>query len=302
VPVLRQITALRIDEPMRFGNSLIQLSNAIELAAIHGIPRIYAPGFWWIASNLAHDSSSIRLLTTEAPPEETILAGQFYYKESLQPLYLRREKSIDDFRHNLIRVRHQIPLLQARTPLPDEHLVIHIRSGDVFQGEGHPLYGQPPLAFYTLILRRWPWRKVTLVCEDRLNPVIDCLLAGPCPDLPVMEHRTGSLEEDLDFLLRARSLVGSIGTFMPAVLTLSSNIRRVTCFETLWYGRNLQRHADVVIVKDAVGDYSRSVLARNWQNSRQQRELMLHYPEHQLRVFRLPRNTGDSSPSPPPGK
>ncbi|WP_143593710.1 hypothetical protein [Synechococcus sp. 1G10] len=289
-PLLRQITALQIRSPMRFGNSLIQLSNAIELAGLHGISRIYAPGFWWVVSSPAPVIPAIQVITNLAGPQERILEGMFYYKRTLRTLYQQPEKCIDAIRNNLFHVRQQIPLLKAREPLRDDHLVLHIRSGDVFHGKGHPLYGQPPLSFYTLILRRWPWRKATIVSEDRLNPVIDRLLGGTIPNLPPMEHRTASLQEDLELLLRARSLVCSLGTFMPAVLSLSANVRRVILFERLWYARTLQQRADLLVVKDSVGDYCRGVLDKNWQNSKQQRELMLGYPEGRLQLSHLSRH------------
>lgn len=295
-PVLRQITALCIDRPLRFGNSVIQLSNAIDLALSHGISRIYVPGFWWITPRIAEHQGEIELLCEEAAAEEVLLSGCFYYKQSLRPLYPERPKTIEEFRRNLLKVRSQIPLLKPPPPLPDDHLVIHIRSGDVFEEQGHPLYGQPPLAFYSLILRSAPWRQVILVSEDRQNPVIDRLLQASGPGLPPVVHRQASLEEDLHLLLRARSLASSLGTFMPAVLALSENVRRVLCFRGLWYSASLRRQADVFVVNDRDGHYSRSVLASNWRNDPSQRALMLDYPEAALALVRLPRqHPGQSS-------
>lgn len=296
-PLLRQISALRIDAPKRFGNSVIQLSNAIDLASDHSIGRIYAPGFWWINPPSAPQSGGITVLGNEAPDDETILSGRFYHRKSLQPLYPTRQKTIEEFRSSLMRVRSQIPLLDPCPPLPDDHLVVHIRSGDVFRNQGHPLYGQPPLAFYTLVLRKGAWRRVTLVSEDRQNPIIDRLLEASGTTLPPLEYRQASLEEDLKLLLRARSLVGSLGTFMPAVLALSSNVRRVICFGGIWYAATLRQRADVVVVKDVAGHYSRTVLASNWRNDPSQRALMIDYPESALRTGLLPC---DRSPESPP--
>jgi hypothetical protein len=295
-PVLRQITALRIDRPLRFGNSVIQLSNAIDLALSHGIGRIYVPGFWWISPLTSGHVAEIELCCEDAAPDEVLLSGCFYYKQSLRPLYPDRPKTIEEFRGNLLRARVQIPLLDAPPPLPDDHLVIHIRSGDVFEDRGHPLYGQPPLAFYTLILRKAPWRQVTLVSEDRRNPVIDRLLQSSGPGLPPVVHRQASLEADLQLLLRARSLAGSLGTFMPAVLALSGNVRRVLCFGGLWYGATLRTQADLFVVKDLEGHYSRSVLASNWRNDPFQRALMLDYPETALGLVQLPRQRPNQPP------
>lgn len=292
-PLLGQVTALQINAPMRWGNSLVQLSNAIELAATHGIARIFAPDFWWVAPLREKPPGPVTVHPAPAPPDELLLEGRFYYRHSLLGLYRGKGKYIDDFRRNLLQVREQIPLLQPRDPLADDHLVIHIRSGDIFQGQGHPLYGQPPLAFYTLVMRSMPWKRATLVCEDRLNPVVDALLALGGKQLPPIEYRAAGLEEDLDVLLRARTLVSSMGTFVPAVLALSGNVRRLFCFERLWYGDTLPQRLDVRVVRDAGGTYSRSVMARNWRNSAAQRAMMLDYPERNLRLFQTGRRWQD---------
>lgn len=297
-PVLRQITALCIDRPLRFGNSVVQLSNAIELALSHAISKIYVPGFWWITPLIAAHQVEIELRCEEAAEDEILLSGCFYYKKSLRPLYSDHLKTIEEFRRNMLKVRSQIPLLEPPPPLPDDHLVIHIRSGDVFEGRGHPLYGQPPLAFYSLMLRKAPWRQVTLVSEDRRNPVIDRLLQSSGAGLPPVVHRQASLEEDLHLLLRARSLVASLGTFIPAVLALSGNVRRVLCFGGLWHAESLRQQADVFLVRDRDGHYSRSVLAANWRNDESQRALMLDYPEAALGLVQLTRQHPAPSPRP----
>jgi hypothetical protein len=119
-------------------------------------------------------------------------------------------------------------------PLAHDHWVIHLRSGDVFCGVGHRLYGQPLLAFYCVVLRLAPWRRVIVVCADNANPVIDSLLAEAAHAVPSVVWELATLEQDLDRLLRARSLVCSRGTFLPAVLALSANVKRIFCFEGLW--------------------------------------------------------------------
>lgn len=288
-PLLRQLAGLQIDAVMRWGNSLVQLSNAIEIAARHGIARVYAPDFWWVSPHAGTDGTGITVEPGPAPAGAAVLAGRFYYRDSLAPLYATKGKSIEAIRENLLRVRGQIPLLAPRPAWPEDHLVIHIRAGDVFEGAGHPLYGQPPLAFYTLVLKALPWRRVTLVCEDRANPVVDALLAWRQPGVPPVEYRAGSLAEDLEILLSATSLVASLGTFMPAVLALSANARRVACFENIWYGQNLHQHAELLVVRDVAGGYSPQVLVRNWRNTANQRALMLEYPQRNLRLVRSPR-------------
>ena len=73
---------------------------------------------------------------------------------------------------------------------------------------------------------------------------------------------------------------------MPAVLALSANARRVVCFENLWYGQNLHQRAELLVVRDVAGGYSREVLLRNWRNTPKQRALMLEYPQRNLQLVR----------------
>ena len=101
-PLLRQLDGLQIDAVMRWGNSLVQLSNAIELAARHGIARVHAPDFWWVSPPAGTGGTGITVDLGRAPPGAVVLAGRYYYRDSLAPLYATKGKSIDAIRENLL--------------------------------------------------------------------------------------------------------------------------------------------------------------------------------------------------------
>ncbi len=107
---------------------------------------------------------------------------------------------------------------QARSEAkPDDQLLIHIRSGDIFSTWVAPHYPQPPLAFYKLVIQRLLAEKriasIKMVFENRLNPVIPALeayIAEPrCPaddaERNARRRRRGARQRPLP-RLRARHL------------------------------------------------------------------------------------------------
>ena len=158
------------------------------------------------------------------------------------------------------------------------NLTIHLRGGDVFGPRKPKAYGQPPLAFYSLILRSEAWSSVTIVCQDDQNPVLEPL-ENLCTQLGyAFSRQNESLDKDLSVLLAAENLVAGRGTFVPAVAGLSPHCRRVFYFHDKCNIVPYLEHLRIVRVADLTGIYQASVLSKNWQNSVEQRELMISYP------------------------
>ena len=169
----------------------------------------------------------------------------------------------------------------SATAFRDDDLVVHVRSGDVFVGNGaHPGYGQPPLAYYRRIISSREWNKIHLVFEDCGNPVISPLVQFvESLGIPLIRH-SGSLESDLSVLLSARTLVAGIGTFMSGVVSISKNVKTIYGFERYANWGNVD--LNVIMVSDSKRDYVGSILTNNWRNTPEQRELMLTYPDENL--------------------
>lgn len=168
--------------------------------------------------------------------------------------------------------------------LPSDHLVIHLRGGDVFGPRKPRAYGQPPLAFYELILKRYPWSAVTIVHEDFANPVLDGIVAASTAlNIPIT-HQSGSVPEDIAVLMTARSLAAGRGTFVPAIVGLSRCVERVFFFEDKFSLFPDRETLDIQRIFDSGGDYVAAVLSHNWENSDEQRDLMLSYPVQNLTV------------------
>lgn len=175
----------------------------------------------------------------------------------------------------------------ASRKLPNSHLVIHLRGGDVFGPRKPSSYGQPPLAFYERILDHEDWSAVSVVHQDEKNPVLKPLLETcKTRGIPVTTH-SGAVRDDIAELLRASTLVAGRGTFMPAVVGLSRNVKRVFYFHDKFSLHPPVADVELIRVTDAEGTYVRDVLSNNWENSDYQRDLMLHYPPSNLEFSTL---------------
>ena len=97
----------------------------------------------------------------------------------------------------------------------DDELYIHIRSGDVYGSHPCSYYGQPPLCFYESIINKWGFKKIVILSEDRESPVTKALIEKYKPKVIITD-----LPTTIGYILSARNLVLSVGTFLPALLRL----------------------------------------------------------------------------------
>ncbi len=274
-----RVDALRIHRLERFSNSLAQLCHASHLARRIGARVLEVPDAWYLRRGSTRLADGLEVVNglSHFPPEHTRLEGRFFYCHTLGAL----AHPMAGFRSLLQQLRPAMTLALEGEALPDDHLVVHIRCGDIFDRHPHPGYYQPPLAFYTLVLQQRAWGHVHLVFEDFGNPVV-LALQQHCRSLglEVTLHSWG-LERDIAFLVRGRHFVAGRGTFMQGVVALSPHARTVYSF---WpfdpdHGWGLDGVTNVLI-EDRKGRYLRKL--RPWRNSRLQRAFMLAYPERLL--------------------
>ena len=178
---------------------------------------------------------------------------------------------------------HAITIPKPTVPaFPSDHLVIHLRGGDVFGPRKPASYGQPPLSYYTLILDSSDWVEVTIVHGDWENPVLGPLIKACEGRGTPVQLQTGLLPADLEVLLTGSTLVAGRGTFMPAVVGVSRHASRVYFFHDKFSVDPPVEGVDMIRVSDKEGTYVRDVLSNNWENSEYQRDLMLTYPQGNL--------------------
>ncbi len=105
--------------------------------------------------------------------------------------------------------------------VPEDTLVLHVRSGDIFD---IPIssYFQNPINYYENLIKNF--KNVILVTsEEKNNPVISSLL-----DKNKVTLHSSSLEKDFNLLVNATNLATSgVGTFPIAAALLSTKLKNI---------------------------------------------------------------------------
>jgi hypothetical protein len=168
---------------------------------------------------------------------------------------------------------------------PQDQLLIHIRSGDIFANWINPEYVQPPLAFYKMVIERLvasgEVRTVKLVYENKLNPVIDPLETYLSDREIQFSVQSGTIAEDVEALVNGRYLIFGLGTFGPGICRFSDHVKAVFFFSQ---GADPGFHAISSVerafeVVDSGGDY---IKRGEWRNTDEQRMMMVEYPAEKL--------------------
>jgi hypothetical protein len=170
----------------------------------------------------------------------------------------------------------------AVVPRDESHLVIHLRGGDVYGTRLLPNHGQPPLSYYTKILRLGGWSEVTIVHQGPGIPVLKPLVEY-CTSLGLpVTTQSASFREDMVTLFGAQTLVVGRGSFAPSVIGLSPNVKTVFFFQN-GFGMNPPKSGVAFTrILDIDGEYIQKNLSHMWRNTPEQVQLMLEYPEDKL--------------------
>jgi hypothetical protein len=160
--------------------------------------------------------------------------------------------------------------------LDEDTLVIHIRSGDIFNPNrtAHPDYIPNPLSFYINLINRF--KKTIVVTEsDDFNPVVTELRKNK-----KVQIQSTSLANDFSTLLRAKNLASSgVGSFAVAAALCSNNIKKFFCTNLYEIGQlnpeMLVNDKSITIHIEKLVNY---LLPGTWTNSKEQRDFILNYP------------------------
>lgn len=274
------VSAVEVSTEGGWGNRVLQLATAVQAAEALAAERVHVGASWFLRSDGEVRVGDLDLVHGRPvdPDEAGVLSGRFLYRATLGALLEARGSPYDAVR----RLRSAVDLHYG-PPLDDDALVIHLRAGDVFRPQApNRRYGQPPLSYYLWVLEHHPWRSVHLVFEDLANPVIAPLIAAVRERDLALEVVQTDLRTSLELLLRARTLVASRGTLVPAVVGLSPQVRRIYTFEgavipgfSAW--EQMPGVTELQIV-DERAEYRERILSDNWENTPDQRDLMVSYP------------------------
>lgn len=191
----------------RLGNNIIQLHKAIQLAVSKNyniiLPRHKYFSKTYICLNKQIGINSKRI----SDP------NNYFYSPNIP----------DVDQNRVLQILRGCFTIKDVKALDAEDLVIHIRSGDIFDKDPHPGYIMPPLSYYLDIIRANTFKNIYLLAEDRKNPCINALLEL----YPSIQFELQPLEKDIRLILGAVNVVSSYGSMIDSLLLFSDNIKRV---------------------------------------------------------------------------
>jgi hypothetical protein len=290
--VVSQLEAIEIERNLRFGNHVISLTNALKAAVGLNISKVMIP-----PNPMLRRTFSIQGVRfwqtgarTVAENNFTRLRGRYFYQSTLRHLFQDKspvELSLRFISKGLVGVPRlniqelgqwmKIRVAGVRKNLKQD-LTIHIRSGDVFSSsQPHSGYWQPPFDFYTSVIKSVMPRRVTLVFEDRGNPVIDKIEEYLAASRIEGVIRDGSIEEAFSEILTSRTLIVARGTFAKSIVASSKNLRNLYTFGgsqnyELVAGTERPKFT-VHVLPDLERAYESKVSP--WENTEEQRSAML---------------------------
>jgi rhodanese-related sulfurtransferase len=260
----------------RTGNNIQQVTNALLLAEHR------QENFSQFLDHNIIDKFSVNF----GGSDDVIEDGRFY---SWEPLFSHENVFVGDneigldkeyIYKNFKRVCETYVTPNLKIPkvdvLPEDTVVIHIRSGDIFERIHIPpiSYVPNPLDYYLNIIDKF--ENVIVVTEpDKNNPIIFELQKNK---KVIFQSKT--VQEDFATLMSARNLVLSgVGTFAMAAAMCSSNIESLYTTNLLFtehlnYSMMFNTSVNVNVTK--LNDYI-PVYPCSWTNTEEQRNFILTY-------------------------
>ena len=160
------------------------------------------------------------------------------------------------------------------TEISDDTLVIHIRSGDIFdQNVPNPERNVPnPYHFYTTLLESFE-KAIVVTEDDDYNPIVEQLSYHKKVTI-----QRGTVAEDFATLLGAKHVANSgVGTFAVAAVLCSQNIENFYCTDvsdTEHLNWKMLVDTDVKVHQMHLPHY---LIPGEWRNTDEQREFILNY-------------------------
>lgn len=250
----------------RLGNNITQIVNAILFAYYYNIKIINFPEHSYFKQNFI----DLRQYVSDKINNKNFNDIFFSRNEICQKYNL----NISIFENNKINIGEIIKSLISLTEyekldITDNDLIIHIRSGDVYNSNPHPGWVQPPLSFYENIIKEKEWRKIILICEDDKCPIIKPLLNK----YNNIIFRIQPLQQDIIYIIQSKNICFGMGSFIPALLLLNSNLN------TIYYPKYCYRYIIDLISYKEKKEYEllNYIKKGEWKNTNEQVDIMLKY-------------------------
>lgn len=234
----------------RFGNNVLQLANACSYA---------------ITNNCYFESPTHEFIKSFTINKDirytTILEDTFFYNFNS---YDQRHFYINQYiSPNIINIPYH-------EMISSDTIVIHIRSGDIFNHNPHPKYIQNPLSYFEKIVNQY--NDAIILCEDFRNPVIDILKKNSKTHIVC-----GPLNKTLSLMLAAQNICFSgYGTFGPVCAMLSTNVKQIHMTNIVNINNEWIFNDKINIIYDYI-NLDNYIQPNSWKNTNDQRQLILEY-------------------------
>ena len=252
----------QIERFARWGNNLIQLIHAAQIAHFVGYGKIYIPMNFLLLTQPIIWNGTVEIIPGDPPG---ICNSGLFWRLYLGPDIQDVHEVPDDFRLEYLR-RLNVVKGDSAT------LSIHIRTGDIFSMP-HDMYGQPPCVYYKEIIKMRQWKDVIVTAEDLQNPCVHEIANN------VIMHIGRPLLSDMRYLLGAQNLVIGRGTFGLGLSIMSIGINNLFAFDNPHPDWDIYAQSHFVINKTVclpTQEYRRIVLT-NWTKSEKQLQMMVTY-------------------------
>jgi len=164
---------------------------------------------------------------------------------------------------------------------------IHIRSGDIFGGNVHWEYVQPPLDYYIQIIQRNPDKKIIIVYDTNprkphwRNPVLDKIIEYIEVNKKLnVTIQSKSLKEDMHALCCSKTIISAMGTF-ALMCHIISPFSKKMLIPGYMVNKKRGKNWFVLTEKDKETikcvEFPDYIRVGSWKNKPEQLELMLNY-------------------------
>ena len=276
---------IQLTQPFgRFGNNLMQMSNGLYLAE-----RMKGKFSNHIASNLVRKFS---VDFSNDGPIERVVSGSMWND------YEKYNLTIADVEQDRPRLsnKYVLPnlLFYKKIDLSKYDVVTHIRGGDNHIKNGDYTWGirknirrkdvsggsvQSSVSFFTKIMRDNNYKSMLMVCEDRINPVVDVLDNLSEFDIT---YQSSSIENDANTILNAKNfIVSGMCSFNRLLIQMSENVETIFLPEY----ENSTGYPHFVFPKNSTIKklrYHNYIPLNSWANTDDQCQLMVDHDEKDL--------------------
>ena len=221
--IITQLNTFFLSNSTCFGNSLIQINNAIfycEVVNCHTIilNKYKLKRSWLIVNDIYIKKLNITIKQDSKVDCKNINTLCFY-ETSFDPFYPK--VILPQIRTHLIK--EELLRNLPNVDIDSEALYIHIRGGDIFDSSPSQYYAQPPLCFYEKLIDNKRFKKIYIVSMDTSNVVID-ILTNKYKNII---HNINNMEYDLSLLCHAFHIALSVSTFVVSAIKLNDNLKDV---------------------------------------------------------------------------